>query len=40
MKKQYQDLQLELILFSGNIATDILSLSENQKDDDDYDIFG
>ena len=40
MIQQYQEVEFELILFGADIATDIVSVSDNQKDDDDYDIFG
>lgn len=35
MKKLYQDLEVQLLLFEGDIVT----LSDNQKDDVDDDIF-
>ena len=36
MKKLYQDLEVQLLLFEEDIVT----LSDNQKDDADEDIFG
>ena len=36
MRKEYQELELQLLLF----GEDIVTLSENQKDDTAEDIFG
>ncbi len=36
MKKEYQELEIQLILFGADIVT----LSDNQKDDVGDDIFG